>query len=188
MASGQPPSKRAKTVEVAFCARRRFMPSWKNDFPWVTVSDGLMRCQYCTEAGKRNVFTTTGCDKLKKDALRKHALTNDHVAAVQAKAGRKDMQRAVANTYRQQELAVRAALRTIYFMAKKNLPNDMFSDLKQFQILQVSVACLSLEDYYHLFQQGGIDIQSLTFRGGRRFTYEHTDSVHGFQVCYIISV
>ena len=25
------------------------------------------------------------------------------------------------------------------FMAKKNLPNDMFSDLKQFQVLQVSI-------------------------------------------------
>ena len=98
------------------------MPSWKNDFPWVTVSDGLMRCQYCTEVGKKNVFTTTGCDKLKKDVLKKHVLTNDHRAAVQAKAGRKVMQRAVASTYRQQELAVCAVLRTIYFMAKKKSP------------------------------------------------------------------
>ena len=32
----------------------------------------------------------------------------------------------------------------------------------------------------------GREIPSLTFdsaRGGRRFTYEHTDSVYGFQVC-----
>ena len=96
-----------------------------------------MRCQYCAEVGK-NVFTTTGSDKLKQYALRKHALTNDHRAAVQVKAGRKDMQCAVASTYRQQELAVCVDLHTIYFMAKKYLPNDMFSDLKQFQILQVS--------------------------------------------------
>ena len=69
--------------------------------------------------------------KKKKDALRKHALTNDHRAAMQVKAGRKDMQRAVTSMYHQQELAlaVCAALRTIYFMAKKNLPNNMFSDL-----------------------------------------------------------
>ena len=58
------------------------MPTWKNDFPWVIVVDCLMRCQYCIEARKRNVFTTTGCDKFKKDTLRKHALTNDHRAAV----------------------------------------------------------------------------------------------------------
>ena len=62
------------------------------------VGDSLMHCQYCTEVGIRNVLTTTDCDELKKDALRKHALANDHVAAVQAKAGRKDMQRAVAIT------------------------------------------------------------------------------------------
>ena len=30
--------------------------------------------------------------------------------------------------YKDQELAVVAALRTVYFMAKKNLPNDNFSD------------------------------------------------------------
>jgi hypothetical protein len=66
------------------------MPSWKNDYPWVIVVDGLMRCQ---EARKRNVFTTTGCDK---DTLRKHALTNDNRAAVEAKTGRRDMQRAIA--------------------------------------------------------------------------------------------
>ena len=70
--------------------------------------------------------------------LRKPALTNDHLVAVQAKTGRKDMQRAVASVYHHQELAVCAALRAIYFMAKKNLPNHMLSDLKQFQVLQVS--------------------------------------------------
>ena len=51
------------------------------------------------------------------------------------------MQRAVSTAYRQQEPAVLAALYTVYFMAKKNLPNDMFSDLKQFQVL--------LSDMYH---------------------------------------
>ena len=60
-----------------------------------------MRCQYCQDSGKHNVFTT-GCSKLKKDVLKK--ATNDHRAAVKAKSGRRDMQRAVATAYRQQEL------------------------------------------------------------------------------------
>ena len=38
------------------------------------------------------MLTTTSYDKLKKDALRKHILTNDHRASVQDKAERKDMQ------------------------------------------------------------------------------------------------
>ena len=51
-----PAAKRTKTAtsEGASGVRRRFMPLWKNDFPWVTVCDGLMRCQYCAEAGKTN--------------------------------------------------------------------------------------------------------------------------------------
>ena len=47
------------------------------------------------------------------------------------------MQRAVATVYSQQEQAVLAGLRTVYFMAKKNLANDLFSDFKLFQVLQV---------------------------------------------------
>ena len=49
------------------------------------------------------------------------------------------MQHAIATTFHHKELAFRAALRTVYFMGKKNLPTDIFSDLKQFQAAQVSV-------------------------------------------------
>ena len=124
-----------------------------------------MFCQYCKEANKQNAFTT-GCDKF-KDTLKKHASTVDHRAALKAKSGRRDMQRAVATAYRDQGNAVHAALCTVYFMMKKNLPNDIFIDLKQFQIMQ-----------------GGTAIQGLTFqssRGGRQFRYEHSDNIHGFQ-------
>lgn len=48
------------------------------------------------------------------------------------------MQRAIANINRSQEQAVVAALKTVYFMAKKNLANDIFGDMKQFLVLQVS--------------------------------------------------
>ena len=77
------------------------------------------------------------------------------------------MQQALAHVYKDQELAVIAALRTVYFMAKKNLPNDQLSDLKHFLVLQ-----------------GSRDIGNLTFqcgRSGREFTYEHSESVRSFQ-------
>ena len=57
--------------------------------------------------------------------------------------------------------------KTVYFMAKKNLPNDHFSDLKHFLVLQGSTNIANLS-----FQCG---------RGGRQFTYEHSESVRGFQ-------
>ena len=112
--------------------KRQFISSWKKEFPWVTYNrEEGMRCQYCIDAGKKNAFTK-GCDKFKKDALSKHALTVDHRAAIEAKSSRRDMQRALAHSYRDQELAIIAALKTVYFMAKNNLPNDHFTDLKRF--------------------------------------------------------
>ena len=143
--------------------KRQFLSSWKTAFPWVVYDrvDG-MHCQYCMDSGKTNVFTK-GCDKFKKDALTKHAHTVDHRAAIEAKAGRSDMQQALTHVYKDQELAIVAALKTVYFMAKKNQPNEHFSDLKHFLVLQ-----------------GSTDIANLSFqcgRGGRQFTYEHRESV-----------
>ena len=128
--------------------------------------DRGMQCQYCVDAGKTNAFTN-GCEKFKKDALSKHALTIDHKASIEAKSGRRDMQQALARAYKDNELAVIAALRTVYFMAKKNLPNDHFSDLKQFLVVQ---GCTSIGNLS--FQCG---------RSGRQITYEHSESVRGFQ-------
>ena len=122
-----------------------------------------MLCQYCIDAKKKNAFTK-GCDKYKKDALAKHTLTVDHRAAIEAKACRRDMQRALAHSYRDQELSVISALKTVYFMAKKNLPNEHFSDLK--------------------LAQSSTDIGALSFQcghAGRQFTYKHSESVRGFQ-------
>ena len=79
-----------------------------------------MRCTYCMEAGKKNAF----CDKLKKDALTKHATTIDHRAAIGARAGRKDMQQALVHAYKDQELAI--------VMAKKIYRMNIFPILSTF--------------------------------------------------------
>ena len=77
--------------------KRQFLPARKNEFPWVIYDrKSGMCCQYCIDAGKKNVFAM-GCDEYKKDALTKHALTVDHRAAIDARAGRRDMQQALVN-------------------------------------------------------------------------------------------
>ena len=90
----------------------------------------------CTDAGKANTFTW-GCDKFKKDVLMKHVATVDHRAAMEARSGRRDQERAVAMANQSQQQAVIVALKTVYFMSKKNLSNDIFPDLKHFLFLQV---------------------------------------------------
>ena len=132
MATRGSPSHQSSAAKRRRVEKRKFLPLWKTDFPWV-IYDSVhgMRCKYCMDAGKMNDFTS-GCDKLKKDALTKHATTVDHRAAIEARTVRRDMQQALAHTYKDQELAIIAALKTVYFMATKNLPNDHFSDLKHF--------------------------------------------------------
>ena len=132
------PAPKVRKTDAA--ERRRFLPSWKTEFPWLFVDEEYngVRCSYCIDAKKHNSFTT-GCNKFKKDSLKKHATTVDHRAALEARSARRDMQRAIVHVNRSQEEArpFIAALKTVYFMAKKNLANDIFGDIKKFLILQV---------------------------------------------------
>ena len=106
------------------------------EYLWVYCEGNKLFCHYCVESKKHNVFTS-GCPKFKKDALKKHVVTVNHRAAVAVKAGRKDMQVAVATAHKSHERSVIAVLQLVYFMAKKNLPSDCSSDLKQLLISQV---------------------------------------------------
>ena len=53
----------SSTDTTSVSERRRFVPAWKSEFPWVILVEGAMRCQYCQDSGKHNVFTT-GCSSL----------------------------------------------------------------------------------------------------------------------------
>ena len=114
------------------------MPSWRTAFPWVFLNNGAMLCRYCVHAGKTNAFMA-GCSKFKKDNLRKHVTASDHRAALDAVSMRRNSEHAVVNAHRSKEQAVIAALKTVYFMAKKNFASDVFSDLKEFLIVQLSL-------------------------------------------------
>ena len=149
-----------------------------------------------TRAGPTS-FNTSGCRTFKKDNLAKHVQTSDHRASLSAISGRRDMERAIANAHRSEEQAVIATFKTVYFMAKKNLASDIFSDLKEFLIVQVcplyvvsdslltKMVIEALLQRVLLTLQGNTAIGDLTFRsnrGVRTFTYEHSESVRGFQV------
>ena len=124
MASKETPIAKRPRIE-----KRQFLSAWK------TISMG-----YSQSYWRYALSILYWCWKEKclyqrlwqiQDALAKHALTVDHRAAIEAKSCWRDMQLTLAYSYRDQEKAVIAALKTVYFMAK-NLPNDHFSDIKQF--------------------------------------------------------
>ena len=79
-----------------------------------------MHCSYCIDAKKHNSFTK-GCNKFKKDSLKKHATTVDHRAALEARSARRDMQRAIVHVNRSQEEAVIAALKTVLQMISSGI-------------------------------------------------------------------
>ena len=115
-----PPAKRTRQEE------RAFLPSWKTTYQWVYLDrTGEMWCKYCLDVCKTNSFTS-GCKTFRKDNLAKHIKTSDHRAALNAISGRRDMERAIANAHCSEEQAVIATLKTVYFMAKKNLASNIF--------------------------------------------------------------
>ena len=42
----------SSTDTTSMSERRRFVPAWKSEFPWVILVEGAMRCQYCQDSGK----------------------------------------------------------------------------------------------------------------------------------------
>ena len=91
----------SSTDTTSVSERRRFVPAWKSEFPWVVLVEGAMRCQYVkiresTMYLQRDAVVSisqashifpraharpslmrmrtrknTGCSKLKKDVLKK---------------------------------------------------------------------------------------------------------------------
>ncbi|XP_070546707.1 uncharacterized protein C17orf113-like [Ptychodera flava] len=142
----------------------KFLPEWKACFPWLEYDQDskLMSCKWCKKAGNRNSFTSPGCPYLLKDYCTKHARISDHKAAAAARVYAPAFQDVVSNAYCKEEATVKAAMTNIYYMAKKNCPNDHFSDLNWLTIMQ---GCDELK---------GLKVDAHT-------NYEHPNSIHSFQ-------
>nr|XP_006823534.1 PREDICTED: uncharacterized protein LOC102807508 [Saccoglossus kowalevskii] len=121
----------------------------------------VMTCQWCIKSGKVNSFTS-GCAYLTKDYCTKHARIADHKAAAAAQVYAPAFKEAFANASTKEEATIRAAMKNIYYLAKKNCPNDHFSDLNWLTLMQ---GCDDLK---------GLNVDSHT-------NYQHPDSIHAFQ-------
>ena len=69
-------------------SKRKFLPAWKIDFPWVYNRDGAMFSSVCE--GKPNLsdsssaFVSGGCVNFRLDSLRSHAGSVGHQRAADA--------------------------------------------------------------------------------------------------------
>ena len=57
----------------------------------------LRRCDICKSIGKRNPFTTTGCNNLQKSALERHQNSKDHILSISDVKLRKSFKATVSN-------------------------------------------------------------------------------------------
>ena len=96
-----------------------------------------MYCSYCIDTKKSNVFTC-GCGEFLKDYVVKHSSSVDHRQALQERMLRRSMQSSVVMAHKKDKAAVLSAMRTAYYLAKKNSPNADFDELLTFQGLQVT--------------------------------------------------
>ena len=98
--------------------------------------DGKMFCQYCVDTKKANAFTT-GCGDFLKDYVKKHNSSVDHRHALQERTLKKNMETSILTAHRKDKAAIMSAMRTAYYLGKKNRPNSDFEDLLHFQRTQV---------------------------------------------------
>ena len=84
------------------------MLGWKN----------LHGCDICKSTGKRNAFTTTGCNNLHKSTLEMHQNSKDHILSISDLKLRRSFQATVSN-------------------AKKNIDTDQILEITRRQIVQL---------------------------------------------------
>ena len=69
-------------------SKRKFLPSWKTDFPWVYHRDGAMFCSVCEDrpnlSHSSSAFISGGCVNFRLDSLRSHAGSVGHQRAADA--------------------------------------------------------------------------------------------------------
>ena len=126
--------------------RRRVLPAWMEE------EKGKMYCENCKVTGKKNPFTTSGCNNYQKSALERHQNSKDHITSISDLKLRKSFQVTVANAKKDienetQEITRRhiVQLRTVYVMTKNNIAADNFIPIME---LQAANGCSDASVFY----------------------------------------
>ena len=121
----------------------RFLPAWLIEFTWLK-EDEKMYCDICKLTGKKNPFTTTGCNNFQKSALERQQNSKDHIHSISDLKLRKRFQATKANAknteHETEDITRRhiVQLRTVYVMTKNNIAADNFIPIME---LQASNGC-----------------------------------------------
>ena len=97
-------------------------------------------CDICKSTGKRNAFTTTGCNNLHKSTLEMHQKSKDHILSISDLKLRESFQVTVSNAKKNidnQTLEITrrqiVQLKTVYLLTKNDVAADNFIPVMELQ-------------------------------------------------------
>ncbi|XP_077983943.1 uncharacterized protein C17orf113-like [Glandiceps talaboti] len=101
----------------------------------------------CEKANKRNAFTRGSPDS-QKSAIKRHMKTDDHREATVVRPSQNLMRNFSSKGLSESKDKQRAVLRTVYYMAKEEIPDRKFVSLIELQ-RENGCECLKTETYTH---------------------------------------
>ncbi|XP_052280830.1 zinc finger protein 862-like [Dreissena polymorpha] len=126
-----------------------------------------MKCQWCANDGKTNVFATTGSNNYQKSALTRHEVHVDHVMVVNgrmAKAKKQTVQHIIEEHTEKVDSvnceSKTAQFRTLFFVANNGLPLDAHHGLIELQRIN---GCPDLQDKSAIYTGSGTQDEMLDY-------------------------
>ena len=93
-----------------------------------------MFCSVCTKANtKSTVWVIDGTTNFKTSILRRHSSTGEHLKSMIAPKEESNMKLACEKVLTTEEEAVIICMKTVYWMAKENIPLSKYTSLRNFQ-------------------------------------------------------
>ncbi|XP_070564482.1 uncharacterized protein C17orf113-like [Ptychodera flava] len=128
----------------------RFNKKWTEEFPWVRYDSEKrkMFCQICDLAKTVNSFTK-GSRDIQRSALTRHLDSQSHRDAIGLRGLRTTMTRAVEKFSDQQSDGQLGVMRTVYFLAKEDLPDSKLTKMIELQKLNGCEAFEKCDPYIH---------------------------------------
>ncbi|KAH3753467.1 hypothetical protein DPMN_188104 [Dreissena polymorpha] len=119
---------------------------WKKAFPWLTIVDidgevNRLKCAYCTQFNLKNVWSAEGTPYIQRSSVERHNESKDHVSAAKLFLSRNldisiETECNETETYdgnvSEQDVFL---LRTIYSLAKNEIPSERVNDMLELQTL-----------------------------------------------------
>ena len=124
--------------------KRKYNPSWEKSFPWLQYKheSSSMICTHCKKAKASTVWASTGCEKLKKDSIGRHA----HSAVHRQSVDTTQLQKNAVTVFTYSFVVL---FRNVYWLAKENvaiLKATSLHDLAKFNGVSIETGSSEVDD------------------------------------------